>query len=88
MLKHTRQIRKIMKQNGREMIFTNLYDTCRTVKCYKPHDDVTVKLLYAELANYKAANKLEGTMTIKETKRSRHGLATRWPAIIVRFPLD
>lgn len=86
MLKHTRQIRKIMKEHGRSQIFTNKYVLTRTVKCYAPRDDRQIKKLMKALGAYMNDNDLIGIMNIKLLP----GAPNMWsaPALIVSFPID
>lgn len=86
MLKHTRQIRKIMKEHGRVQIFTNKYVLTRTVKCYVPKDDAIREKLVKALGAYMNDNNLIGIMNIKLLP----GAPNMWSAsaLIVSFPID
>jgi len=47
----TRVLRGIMRKYGKNSIFTNLYKTCRTVKCYEGRDAGNDACMINELLN-------------------------------------
>lgn len=75
-------VRTLMKANGKNHVFTNLYETCRTVKCYgTPANSAAL------------AKQIETTLgamnvpyTIKFTPGARNSYAGG-PSMIVRLPL-
>ena len=83
-MRSTLKVRKIMQQFGKNFVFTNKYDNCRTVKCYAGQhtsDDAMLETIVKELA----AAGVEVT-----TKRVIHITGQSWGArnsVIVRLPL-
>lgn len=75
-------VRRIMQKHNKRRVFTNLYDTCRTVKCYARSSE-----------NADMIAEIEKTLTEQgiaySVKRINH-VAQGWgpfPSIIVRLPL-
>lgn len=75
-------VRQIMRKHNKIRVFTNLYDTCRTVKCYAKLNE-----------NVEMIDEIEKTLTEQgvaySVKRINH-IASGWgpyPSIIVRLPL-
>ena len=85
MLKHTRPIRKIMEQHGRQQIFTNKYKTMRSVKCYAPKDQIAQTDLINDLTKYLNDNNIPVDINVTAMQPGFWG---SWPAVIVRLPLE
>lgn len=75
-MRNTLVVRKAMKQSGAGSIFTNLYENCRTVKCYPGHLDDLLKFE----TNLKLLMASHGK-TDYTVKHHSH-------AVIVRLPLE
>jgi hypothetical protein len=86
----TKAARSVMREFGRDSysIYTNKYDTCRTVKCYAGRDpEQLVSAIQAEMIRL-GHDKV--TVMVRDNTAARQGLLGRaWgpkDSIIVRIP--
>lgn len=84
-LKHTREIRAIMREAGAATIYTNKHKTCRSLKCYQ-FDVKSVAGLVRKLKAYVADNNLIGVYL--HSSPTRGGWCYSAPSITVRIPLE
>ena len=73
-------VRRAMQFHGR-IVYSNKYDSCRTVKCYRPRDPVKEVELVDDIRSV-LARAGYSRYSIKTTK------GTKWggPGLIVRLP--
>lgn len=75
-------VRQIMRKHNKSRVFTNLYDTCRTVKCYaRPSENAE---MIAEIEE--TLSKQGVACSVKRIKHVAQGWGP-FPSIIVRLPL-
>jgi hypothetical protein len=89
-MRPTLKARRIMQDYNKENIFTNLYSTCRTVKCYGSYaqsGDVGGPLSANDFRMVDELMLIFGPTSVKV----RHPNPNSWkrcPSIIVRIPLE
>ena len=76
----TQMVRSIMRKDGYEWIYNNLYRTCRTVKCYGHISERAV----CEIAEFADKNGFE----VYVDRRMSETYRGPTPVTIVRLPLD
>ena len=87
-LKHTLEIREIMRTYGANTIYTNKHKACRSIKCYQGEISNMSALLRA-LNKYNADNNLLGVRQINHKRKNT--MRYYWCApnsITVRIPLE
>lgn len=87
-LKHTCEIREIMRRRGASTIYTNKHKTCRSIKCYRDEIKNPVGLV-GELQEYVRDNGLIGVFEINHRPKRLMGRGWVPPrSITVRIPLE
>ena len=82
-MRSTLIVRQIMQQHGKARIYTNKYDTCRTVKCYANNSGSDIAVIAAISA---ALNKHGIKFSAKTISRKPQFWGPN-SSIIVRLPL-
>jgi hypothetical protein len=85
-MRSTQIVRYVMQRAGKSSVFTNLYSTCRTVKCYASKDAVSDATLISEINAELAKWGIEGAKARVNTPSKSQSWGAR-SSIIVRLPL-
>lgn len=80
----TKIVRALMRASGKQLIWTNTYKNCRTVKCYAYWDEMSVDDDMAKTI-HETLTKLKVNHDVHYTDGSRGSPYRGGPAVIVRI---